>query len=186
VGSRKGAAALALAACVAASVAAHAAEVEVSERHEGGPRISVTLSATSALSLLVDAERTAGWSFGGAAGISKAGPGIGGFLQVGYWGPSDHWDHAVPIDVGGQYRWGDLRRSIVLSGGMSFIAFAPREGMAPRRTIGISDGWQIAPLVFVGVGGRLMFLPHLGLDLQVEARSYWAINVVAARLSLVF
>ncbi len=149
-------------------------------------RIRLVISGTSALTALVDATQTWSWSFGGSIGITKAGSGIGGFAQIGYLSPSEHWDHAIPIDVGGQYRWGDLRRSLFISGGMSFITFSPRQGMAPENTLELTGGWQVVPLVYVDFGGRLMVAEHFGFDFKIEARTYWVINIVAAKLSLVF
>lgn len=150
------------------------------------PRVRIVLGATSALTALVDATRTWSWSFGGSLGITRAGSGLGGFAQIGYLSPSGHWDHAIPLDVGGQYRWGNLRRSLFISGGMSFIWFSPRPGMAPENTLELAGGWQVVPLVYVDLGGRLMFAEHFGLDFKIEARTYWVINIVAAKLSLVF
>jgi hypothetical protein len=150
------------------------------------PRLRVTVSGMTAITALVDAADTWGWSFGGSVGLTKAGKGLGGLLQVGYLSPSSHWDHAIPIDIGGQYRWGDWKRSLFVSGGMSFIAFAPRKGMIPKSTLKLGDSWQVAPLVFLDGGGRVMVAPHFGFDFKIEVRSYWAINIFALKLSLVF
>lgn len=149
-------------------------------------RVRIVLGAASALTALVDASQTWSWSFGGSLGITRAGKGIGGFAQIGYLSPSDHWDHAIPLDVGGQYRWGNLRRSLFISGGMSFITFSPRPGMAPESTLKLSGGWQVVPLVYVDLGGRVMLAEHFGLDFKIETRTYWVINIVAAKLSIVF
>jgi hypothetical protein len=149
-------------------------------------RVRIVLGATSALTALVDATRTWSWSFGASLGITRTGSGLGGFAQIGYLSPSDHWDHAIPLDVGGQYRWGDLHRSLFVSGGMSFITFSPRPGMAPESTLELAGGWQVVPLVYVDLGGRLMLAEHFGLDFKIEARTYWVINIVAAKLSLAF
>lgn len=193
---RKGIAAALLLALLVCTAQAHASDVQVSstgmqvsdEVTTGAkpPRLRVTLSGTTALTALVDASKTWGWSFGGSVGLTKAGKGIGGLLQVGYLSPSAHWDHAIPIDFGGQYRWGDWRRSFSLTGGMSFIACAPREGMTPKSTIKLTDGWQIIPLVYLDAGGRVMVAPRFGFDFKLEVRSYWAINILALKISLVF
>lgn len=191
VGTRKGIFAAALLALLAIAAPARASEphLQVSGDVENGarpPRIRITLSGTSALTALVDATRTWDWSFGGSVGITRAGRGLGGLLQIGYLSPSAHWEHAIPVDIGGQYRWGNLRRSLFVSGGMSFITFSPRKGMTPRSTLKLTDGWQVVPLVYVDLGGRLMVASHFGFDFKLEARSYWAINILAAKLSLVF
>jgi len=182
-----------LAALLAFEGAAHAADAEpvvnVSEDELPGARthrIRLVLSGTSAFTALVDASQSWSWSFGGSIGITRAGSGIGGFAQIGYLSPSKHWDHAIPVDVGGQYRWGDLGKSLFISGGMSFITFSPRPGMAPEKTLKLTGGWQVVPLVYVDFGGRLMVAEHFGFDFKIEARTYWVINIVAAKLSLVF
>jgi hypothetical protein len=174
---------------LALEATAMAADVQVSGEAtplESKHRVRIVLGATSAITALVDASRTWSWSFGGSLGITRAGSGLGGFAQIGYLCPSGHWDHAIPLDVGGQYRWGDLRRSLFISGGMSFITFSPRPGMAPKSTLELAGGWQVVPLVYVDLGGRLMLAEHFGLDFKVEARTYWVINIVAAKLSLAF
>ncbi len=149
-------------------------------------RLRFTVSGTSALTALIDADKIWGFSFGGSVGMTKSGPGLGGFLQIGYLSHSNHWEHAIPIDFGGQYRWGSHVKSFVVSGGMSFIALEPRKGSQTEGIFSLGTSWQVVPLIYADVGGRIMLHPAVGLDFKFETRTYWAVNVFSLKVSLVF
>lgn len=176
--------------CAAAEEEAFEDDVELSQDVELGlyqtRKLRFTVSGMSALTALVDAKDTWEFSFGGSLGMTRNGPGLGGFLQVGYLSGTSHWAHAIPIDFGGQYRWGSHVKSIFVSGGMSFIALMAKEGIQPSGIFGLGKSWEVVPLIYVDVGGRIMFHPSVGLDFKLEARTYWAINIFSLKLSLVF
>ena len=149
-------------------------------------RLRFTVAGMSAITALVDATDTWEFSFGGAVGVTKSGPGLGGFLQIGYLGPTNHWSHAIPIDFGGQYRWGSHVKSVFVSGGMSFIAVEPRRGILADGIFTLGKDWEVVPLIYMDVGGRIMFHPAIGLDFKLEARTYWVVNIISLKVSVVF
>jgi hypothetical protein len=165
-------------------------DVEIEQQVDTGAyaarKVRFTVSGMSALTALVDARDTWEFSFGGSVGMTKSGPGLGGFLQVGYLSGNHHWSHAIPIDFGGQYRWGTHVKTLFVSGGMSFIALQAEEGIQPEGIFPLGESWEMVPLIYVDLGGRIMLHPAVGLDFKVETRTYWAINIFSLKLSLVF
>jgi len=151
---------------------------------EFDPVIRFLVAGTAgASSMTRQGDDNVSWSYavGMSAEISLAGAGLTPILQAGYFFQNKQWFHSIPVDIGGRYVWTRGKFDTYASGGMSlFVADEKFEDESGETT----GDWEVAPLVYIDLGTRIMFKRHIGLEVRVEYRTYVVMNIIGLKLGL--